>query len=59
MVIVIKHNGYPFRNNENAVLLATGITHHIVLLLKQGLYAGIPEISVSPAPVPPRAHPGR
>ena len=35
MVIVIKHNGYPFRNNENAVLLATGITHHIVLLLKQ------------------------
>lgn len=24
-----------------------------------GLYAGIPEISVSPAPVPPRAHPGR
>lgn len=26
---------------------------------KQGLYAGIPEISVSPAPVPPRAHPGR
>lgn len=32
MVIVIKHNGYPFRNNENAVLLATGITHHIVLL---------------------------
>jgi hypothetical protein len=35
MVIVVKHNGYPFRNNENAVLLATGITHHIVLLLKQ------------------------
>ena len=35
MVIVIKHNGYPFRNNENDVLLATGITHHIVLLLKQ------------------------
>lgn len=26
---------------------------------KLGLYAGIPEISVSPAPVPPRAHPGR
>lgn len=25
----------------------------------RGLYAGIPEISVSPAPVPPRAHPGR
>ena len=27
--------------------------------LVKGLYAGIPEISVSPAPVPPRAHPGR
>ena len=27
--------------------------------LNLGLYAGIPEISVSPAPVPPRAHPGR
>ena len=27
--------------------------------LMPGLYAGIPEISVSPAPVPPRAHPGR
>ena len=31
-LIVIKHNGYPFFNNENAVLIATGITHHIVLL---------------------------
>ncbi|KSD99924.2 hypothetical protein AO912_14870 [Pseudomonas aeruginosa] len=30
-----------------------------VLNAYQGLYAGIPEISVSPAPVPPRAHPGR
>jgi hypothetical protein len=30
-----KHNGYPFCNNENAVLVATGITHHIVLLLKK------------------------
>lgn len=30
-----------------------------VRMLYQGLYAGIPEISVSPAPVPPRAHPGR
>ena len=29
------------------------------VLPKMGLYAGIPEISVSPAPVPPRAHPGR
>ena len=27
--------------------------------VNMGLYAGIPEISVSPAPVPPRAHPGR
>ena len=31
-IIVIAHNGYPFRNNEHAVLIATGITHHIVLL---------------------------
>ena len=34
----------------------------LLALLKKiylGLYAGIPEISVSPAPVPPRAHPGR
>ena len=31
-IIVIVHNGYPFRNNEHAVLIATGITHHIVLL---------------------------
>ncbi len=30
-IIVIAHNGYPFRNNEHAVLIATGITHHIVL----------------------------
>ncbi len=28
-------------------------------MINKGLYAGIPEISVSPAPVPPRAHPGR
>jgi hypothetical protein len=33
MVIMIKHYGYKFRNNENAVLVATGITHHIVLVL--------------------------
>ena len=26
-IIVIAHNGYPFRNNEHAVLIATGITH--------------------------------
>ena len=28
-------DGYPFCNNENAVLVATGVTHHIVLLLKK------------------------
>ncbi|MBU5224098.1 recombinase family protein, partial [Vibrio cholerae] len=27
-----------------------------LMLSVMGLYAGIPEISVSPAPVPPRAH---
>ena len=27
-----RSDGYPFRNNEHAVLIATGITHHIVLL---------------------------
>ena len=31
-VIVLIHYGYPFHNNEVAVLLATGMTHHIVLL---------------------------
>lgn len=31
-IIVIRHNGYPFHNNENAVLVATGSVHHIVLL---------------------------
>ena len=31
----------------------------IIDAFNPGLYAGIPEISVSPAPVPPRAHPGR
>ncbi len=32
-VIMIKHNGIPFRSNANARLLATGMFHHIVLLL--------------------------
>lgn len=32
-VIVIKHYGYPFVNNGNAVLRATGMTHHIIVLL--------------------------
>jgi hypothetical protein len=31
-IIVIAHNGYPFRSNVNAVLLFTGINNHIVLL---------------------------
>lgn len=31
-IIVIQHNGYPFHNNETAVLVATGSVHHIVLL---------------------------
>lgn len=34
MIIRIEHFGFAFQNNENAVLLATGIRHHIVLLLK-------------------------
>ena len=33
--ICIKHNGYEFRNNANAALLAIGIARHIVLMLKQ------------------------
>lgn len=31
-IIVIAHNGYVFHNTEHAVLIATGITHHIILL---------------------------
>ena len=30
---VIRHYGVPFINNANAKLIATGITHHIVLIL--------------------------
>lgn len=30
MLIVFRHFGIPFRDNENAVLLATGILHHVV-----------------------------
>lgn len=30
-IIVIQHNGYPFQNNRQAVLISTGITHNIVL----------------------------
>jgi len=29
---MIENFGYSFENNENAVLLVTGITHHYVLL---------------------------
>jgi hypothetical protein len=32
-LIYFKHNGYPFRNNQNAILLVSGVTHHLVLLL--------------------------
>jgi hypothetical protein len=31
-IIIIRHYGYGFQNSDGAVLLATGITHHIVLL---------------------------
>lgn len=30
---VIRHYGVPFMNSANARLIATGITHHIVLIL--------------------------
>jgi hypothetical protein len=33
-IIVIAHNSYPFQSNQHAVLIATGIKHHIVWLLK-------------------------
>lgn len=32
MIIKIRHSGLPFKNNQHAVLLVTGITHHYVLL---------------------------
>ena len=44
------------RSGGNYVAFPDQRNHKISL---EGLYAGIPEISVSPAPVPPRAHPGR
>jgi hypothetical protein len=31
-ILKIRHYGYSFVDNENAVLLVTGITHHYVLL---------------------------
>lgn len=30
---VIRHYGVPFVNNVNAKLIATGVAHHIVLVL--------------------------
>lgn len=32
MVLFIRHYGAPFVSNENAVLIATGMFHHIVLV---------------------------
>jgi hypothetical protein len=32
-IILIEHFGYSFVNSDCAVLLATGIRHHIVLLI--------------------------
>lgn len=31
-ILTITHNDYPFYNNENAVLLCTGMTHHVILV---------------------------
>lgn len=31
-IVAIRHYGHPFISNEHAVLVATGILHHIVLL---------------------------
>ena len=31
-ILTVNHNGYPLRNNENAVLLCTGMTHHVILV---------------------------
>lgn len=32
-VIVIRHFGVPFWPTQNTRLIATGVTHHIVLLM--------------------------
>ncbi len=32
IVIKIRHNGVPYRNNRYTSLLATGATHHYVLV---------------------------
>jgi hypothetical protein len=31
-LLVIEHHGVPFKNSDCAVLIASGIKHHIVLL---------------------------
>ena len=31
-ILIIEHYGLPFMNTEDAVLVATGIRHHIVLV---------------------------
>jgi hypothetical protein len=32
MILTIRHYGHAFHNNANAVLLFTGIRHHVILL---------------------------
>lgn len=34
-ILLIEHLGYPFINSDCAVLLATGVRHHIVLLITE------------------------
>jgi len=31
-IMLIRHYGFPFQSNENAVLLASGCIHHLILL---------------------------
>lgn len=65
-VFIDKASGKDTQRPQLDVLLSfvregdTVVVHSMDRLARNlGLYAGIPEISVSPAPVPPRAHPGR
>jgi hypothetical protein len=32
MVVVIRHYGLPFTSDENALLVATGMFHHIIII---------------------------
>ena len=32
-IILVPHYGYGFFNNGNAVLLATGLRHHLIALI--------------------------